>query len=128
MYKLIITFLLLFMPSVFAAGEMKAPMEPDWSFQGPLGKFDRAELQRGYQVYTEVCSSCHSMNLLSYRNLVQKGGPEFSENQAKAMAALFEVETGPDADGEMFMRPAILSDRFVSPWKNEQEGRISNGH
>jgi hypothetical protein len=47
-----------------AAGEMKEPMHPDWSFEGPLGKFERASLQRGYQVYTEVCSGCHSMNLL----------------------------------------------------------------
>ena len=117
----------IFTSFAFAAGEMREPMHPDWSFQGPLGKFERAELQRGYQVYTEVCSSCHSMNLLSYRNLIQEGGPEFSEKQAKAMAAMFEVEAGPDADGEMFMRPAILSDKFVSPWKNEQEGRISNG-
>jgi|TARA_A100001011_G_C14023315_1_gene720392 ubiquinol-cytochrome c reductase cytochrome c1 subunit len=127
MYKFSLVFVFLFTSLVFAAGEMKAPMEPDWTFQGPLGKFDRAELQRGYQVYTEVCSSCHSMNLLSYRNLVQAGGPEFSEEQAKAMAAMFEVETGPNSDGEMFMRPAILSDRFVSPWKNEQEGRVANG-
>ena len=67
-----------------AAGEMKEPMHPDWSFEGPLGKFERASLQRGYQVYTEVCSGCHSMNLLSYRNLIEEGGPEFSESQAKA--------------------------------------------
>ena len=131
MIKRLSIFLLLLAHTVcmsfaFASEEMHAPMQPDWSFQGPLGKFDRAELQRGYQVYTEVCSSCHSMDLVSYRNLVQEGGPEFSEKQAKAMAAMFEVEAGPDADGEMFMRPAILSDKFVSPWKNEQEiGRAS---
>ena len=109
------------------AAEKVEYLKTDWSFKGLFGKFDRAALQRGYQVYTEVCSSCHSMNLLSYRNLVQAGGPEFSEEQAKAMAAMFEVETGPNSDGEMFMRPAILSDRFVSPWKNEQEGRVANG-
>ena len=124
----ILSFLVLqlFLTTAFAS-EIHEPMRPDWSFQGPLGKFKRADLQRGYQVYTEVCASCHSMDLLSYRNLTEAGGPEFSKDQAKAMAAMFEVEDGPNADAEMFMRPAILSDRFVSPWKNEQEGRISNG-
>ena len=102
-------------------------LKTDWSFKGLFGKFDRGALQRGYQVYTEVCSGCHSMDLLSYRNLIQPGGPEFSEKQAKAMAAMFEVETGPDQDGEMFMRPAILSDKFVSPWENEQQARAANG-
>ena len=113
--------------SILIAAEIHEPMRPYWSFEGPLGKFERASLQRGYQVYTEVCSGCHSMDLLSYRNLIQPGGPEFSEKQAKAMAAMFEVETGPDQDGEMFMRSAILSDKFVSPWENEQQARAANG-
>ena len=67
------------------------------------------------------------MNYLSYRNLIEDGGPEFSEAQAKAMAAQFEVKDGPNEDGEMFLRPAILSDKFVSPWENEQQGRAANG-
>ena len=67
-------------------------LKTDWSFKGPFGKFDRASLQRGYQVYTEVCSSCHSMKYLSYRNLSEKGGPEFTVEQAKAIAASFEVK------------------------------------
>ena len=113
--------------STLISAEMHEPMRPYWSFEGPLGKFERASLQRGYQVYSEVCSGCHSMDLLSYRNLVQDGGPGFSEKQAKAMAAMFEVETGPDQDGEMFMRSAILSDKFVSPWTNEQQARSANG-
>ena len=92
---------------LLAASEMHEPLNLDWSFEGPLGKFDRAALQRGYQVYSEVCSGCHSMDLLSYRNLTDDGGPEFSEGQAKAMAAMFEVEAGPDQDGEMFSRAAI---------------------
>ena len=62
-------------------------LKTDWSFKGLFGKFDRASLQRGYQVYTEVCSSCHSMKYLSYRNLAEKGGPEFSIEQAKASAS-----------------------------------------
>ena len=71
-------------------------MKTDWTFKGPLGKFDRSSLQRGYQVYTEVCAACHSMKYLSYRNLMEKGGPEFSEEQAKAIAAGFEVNDGLD--------------------------------
>ena len=71
-------------------------LEVDWSFKGITGKFDRSSLQRGYQVYTEVCASCHSMNLVSYRNLGEPGGPEFSEAQAKAIAASFDVTEGPN--------------------------------
>ena len=93
--------------SVFAE-ETKKLLSTDWSFKGYFGKFDRASLQRGYQVYTEVCASCHSMSYLSYRNLAEKGGPEFSEEQAKAIAANFEVKDGPNDDGEMFTRPAKL--------------------
>jgi len=99
----------------------------DWSFKGFTGKFDRATLQRGYQVYTEVCASCHSMQYLSYRNLAEPGGPEFSEAEAKAIAANFEVTDGPNNDGEMFTRPAKLSDKFVNPYQNDQEAKASNG-
>ena len=87
-------------------------LKTDWSFKGLFGKFDRGALQRGYQVYTEVCSSCHSMKYLSYRNLAEKGGPEFTVEQAKAIAASFEVKDGPNSDGEMFTRPGKLSDNF----------------
>tara|TARA_B100001996_G_scaffold381209_1_gene370182 strand:+ start:15 stop:794 length:780 start_codon:yes stop_codon:yes gene_type:complete len=99
----------------------------DWSFKGYFGKFDRGSLQRGYQVYTEVCASCHSMKYLSYRNLTEQGGPEFSMEQAKAIAASFEVTDGPNDDGEMFTRPAKLSDKFVSPYQNDKEAMASNG-
>ncbi len=109
------------------AAEKVEYLKTDWSFKGPFGKFDRAALQRGYQVYTEVCSSCHSMKYLSYRNLVQSGGPEFSESQAKAIAASFEVKDGPNADGEMFMRPGKLSDKFVMPYENEKAAQAANG-
>ena len=102
-------------------------IEIDWSFKGVTGKFDRASLQRGYQVYTEVCASCHSMNLVSYRNLGEPGGPEFSVEQVKAIAANFEVEDGPNADGEMFTRPGRPSDKFVSPYPNVQAATAANG-
>ena len=99
----------------------------DWSFKGLFGKFDRAALQRGYQVYTEVCSSCHSMKYLSYRNLAEKGGPEFSIAEAKAIAASFEVTDGPNDDGEMFTRPGKLSDKFVMPYDNVKAAQAANG-
>ena len=99
----------------------------DWSFKGLFGKFDRGALQRGYQVYTEVCSSCHSMKYLSYRNLAEKGGPEFSIAEAKAIAASFEVTDGPNDDGEMFTRPGKLSDKFVMPYDNVKAAQATNG-
>ena len=102
-------------------------LKTDWSFKGLFGKFDRASLQRGYQVYTEVCSSCHSMKYLSYRNLTENGGPEFTEDQAKAIAASFEVKDGPNADGEMFTRPGKLSDKFVMPYENVKAAQAANG-
>ena len=111
----------------FGAGETVKPLNPGWSFKGFFGTFDRASLQRGYQVYSEVCSACHSMKYLSYRNLAEKGGPEFSEAEAKAIAASFEVTDGPDSTGEMFVRPAKLSDKFVMPYANEQEAKAANG-
>ena len=98
-------------------------LKVDWSFKGLFGKFDRASLQRGYQVYAEVCASCHSMKHLSYRNLAEKGGPEFSEDQAKAIASNFELTDGPNSDGEMFTRPAKLSDKFVKPYQNIEEAK-----
>ena len=102
-------------------------LKTDWSFKGLFGKFDRGALQRGYQVYTEVCSSCHSMKYLSYRNLAEKGGPEFTLDQAKAIAASFEVKDGPNADGEMFTRPGKLSDKFVMPYDNVKAAQAANG-
>ena len=123
----IISFILFNNMHSFAAGENHPPIKQDWSFNSFFGKFDRASLQRGYQVYTEVCASCHSMKYLSYRNLAEKGGPEFSVEQAKAIASNFEVTDGPNSDGEMFTRPAKLSDRFVMPYANVEEAKISNG-
>ncbi len=114
-------------PYTLNAAEKVEYLKTDWSFKGLFGKFDRGALQRGYQVYTEVCSSCHSMKYLSYRNLSQKGGPEFTEEQAKAIAASFEVKDGPNADGEMFTRPGKLSDKFVMPYDNVKAAQAANG-
>ena len=117
----------LFFSKVHAAGEQHDLLEVDWSFKSFFGKFDRASLQRGYQVYTEVCASCHSLKHLSYRNLAEKGGPEFTELEAKAIASNFEVTDGPNSDGEMFTRPGRPSDRFVSPYLNMKASMAANG-
>ena len=109
------------------AAEKVEYLKTDWSFKGLFGKFDRGSLQRGYQVYTEVCASCHSMKYLSYRNLSEKGGPEFTEQQAKAIAASFDVTDGPNSDGEMFTRPGKLSDKFVMPYENVKAAQAANG-
>ncbi len=109
------------------SAEEEKLIEVDWSFKGVTGKFDRSSLQRGYQVYKEVCASCHSMNLLSYRNLGEKGGPEFSIDQVKAIAAAAEVMDGPDSQGEMFTRPGRPSDKFVSPYPNVEAATAANG-
>ena len=98
-----------------------------WSFKGLTGKFDRASLQRGFQVYKEVCSSCHSMQYLSYRNLGEAGGPEFSTEEVKAIAASVEIEDGPDSQGEMFTRPGRPSDKFKSPYPNVNASIAANG-
>ncbi len=125
----ILSFIFLF-TGVFSnsfSAEKVEYLKTDWSFKGLFGKFDRGQLQRGYQVYTEVCSSCHSMKYLSYRNLAENGGPEFTEAQAKAIAASFEVTDGPNADGEMFTRPGKLSDKFVMPYENVKAAQAANG-
>jgi len=102
-------------------------LKVDWSFTGLTGKFDRSSLQRGYQVYKEVCSSCHSMKYLSYRNLGQKGGPEFSLEEVKAIAASYEVDDGPNSQGEMFSRPGRPSDHFKNPYPNDNAATAANG-
>ena len=124
-FSIIVLIFSIFTQSI--AAEKVDYLKTEWSFKGLFGKFDRASLQRGYQVYTEVCAACHSMKYLSYRNLSEKGGPEFSVEQAKAIAASFEVQDGPNSDGEMFTRPAKLSDKFVMPYENEKAAQAANG-
>ena len=113
--------------SVHSEEMNKNYVKTNWSFKGIFGTFDRASLQRGYQVYQEVCSGCHSAQHLSYRNLSEKGGPEFSVEEAKAIAAQFEVEDGPNSDGEMFTRLGRLSDKFVKPYPNVEASTAANG-
>ena len=111
-----IIFIVFFTTAQSNSAEKFDYLKTDWSFKGLFGKFDRGSLQRGYQVYTEVCSSCHSMKYVSYRNLGEKGGPEFSKEAVKVIAASFEVNDGPNADGEMFTRPqgsTLLLDQIL---------------
>lgn len=98
----------------------------DWTFTGPFGYFDNAQLQRGYRVYRDVCAGCHSMNLLSYRNLGEPGGPEFSAEDVEALAGQVQVPDGPNEKGEMVQRPARPSDRFRAPYPNDEVARARN--
>ncbi|WLR91420.1 cytochrome c1 [Shinella zoogloeoides] len=102
---------------------MHKPKQQDWSFAGPFGKYDKGQLQRGLKVYTEVCSACHSMSLVSFRTLEGLG---YSEAQVKAFAANYEVQDGPNSDGEMFTRKAVPSDYFPSPYANHEAAAASN--
>jgi ubiquinol-cytochrome c reductase cytochrome b/c1 subunit len=108
------------------APEQAHPPKMSWSFAGPFGHYDRAQLQRGYQVYKEVCAACHSMNLLFYRNLSEKGGPEIPVEQVKAIAAEYKVGTLDDT-GQPTDIPAKLHDRFVAPFPNEKAAAAANG-
>ena len=114
---------------VFAAGghDTKLPERQPWSFAGPFGKFDRAQLQRGFQVYREVCANCHSMKRVAFRNLSEAGGPQFSEAQIKALAAEYKVKDGPNDSGDMFERPGRPSDKFPAPFANEAAARAALG-
>jgi ubiquinol-cytochrome c reductase cytochrome c1 subunit len=95
-----------------------------WSFAGPFGTYDRNQLQRGFQVFREVCSSCHSARLMAFRNLGEPGGPEFTEGQVKALAAEYEIN---DPDAESGKRPGIAADRWPSPFASDQEAMEANG-
>ena len=106
-----------------AAGEAIALPDVRFSFEGFFGTYDRGAAQRGFQVYKEVCSACHAMRQLSYRNLLEIG---LTEEQVRAIAATFQVVDGPNDQGEMFERPARLSDRFRRPFANEAAARSAN--
>lgn len=119
---------ILFAAAVFAAPAMANEgveyPKIEWHQSGPFGTFDRAQLQRGFQVYKQVCAACHSMRQLSYRNLEALG---YDEGQVKAIASEYMVTDGPNDQGEMFERAARPSDKFKSPFANEQAARAANG-
>ena len=110
-----------------AAGEAPHIERQQWSFSGPFGQYDKAQLQRGFKVYKEVCASCHGVRFLSFRNLAEEGGPGFTEDQVKVIAAEYMVMKGPNDDGEMEEVAAIPSDRWPSPFPNQQAARAANG-
>lgn len=110
-------------PAAHAAGGGYPPPDKDWSFEGPFGTYDRAALQRGLQVYRSVCAACHSMDRLHYRNLEALG---YNENQVKNIAAEYTVMDGPNDEGEMYERPAVPADPFVSPYPNEEAAKYAN--
>ena len=105
------------------AAEAEHPEAQDWPFNGVFAKIDVASIQRGLQVYIEVCSSCHGLKQVAYRNLIDLG---FNIDEVKAIAENYEVTDGPDDNGDMYQRPARPSDKFVSPFANEKAARASN--
>lgn len=121
----------------FAAEDLSQPEPPKvvkWSFDGVFGTYDRGALQRGFQVYKEVCSACHSLNLVAFHDLAAPGGPGFTEAQAKAIAAAYKIAAEPNDRGEIFddkgnrlTRPGTLADHFPPPFVNEQAARTANG-
>ena len=113
--------------NVFAAeGKTYKNLKPGFSFEGPFGKFDKESLKRGYQVYSEVCSSCHGMKQLSFRNLSQSGGPEFSPEKVKAIASNYLIIDGADEYGEPIERSMLPSDHFPKPFNNKEEAKAAN--
>lgn len=106
------------------AAETVAVPKQSWPHQGVTGTYDKAALQRGFQVYKEVCAACHSMKQLSYRNLEALG---YTPDEVKAIAAEYTVIDGPNDDGEMFERTARPSDRFKAPFANDNAARSANG-
>jgi ubiquinol-cytochrome c reductase cytochrome c1 subunit len=118
------------------AAEAPSPPAQRWSFDGPFGTFDRAELQRGFQVYKEVCAACHSMNLMRFRDLGGPGAPGirsggngglwYDADQVKTLAAQIQVQDGPNDNGDMYDRPGRPADRFRAPYANDKLARLAN--
>jgi cytochrome c1 len=109
------------------------PKQVDFSFEGPFGTYDRASLQRGFQVYKEVCSACHVLQHVAFHNLSERGGPGFSAAQVKGIAAGFKIPAEPndkgettDDKGERLTRPGIIADYFPNPFPNENAARTAN--
>ena len=106
-----------------AAEEGLHPPAFPWSHYGALNGFDHASIRRGYQVYREVCSTCHSLDRVAWRNLV---AVSHTVDEVKAMAEEVEYEDGPNDEGEMFNRPGKLADQMPRPYKNDEAARAGN--
>jgi ubiquinol-cytochrome c reductase cytochrome c1 subunit len=120
---LVLPLVTLMSTTAMAAGEAIEYPKQHWPHKGITGTYDKAALQRGFQVYKEVCSACHAMKFMSYRNLAYMG---YSPEEIKAIAAQYTVTDGPNDDGEMFERPAVPADRFKSPFANAKAARAAN--
>jgi ubiquinol-cytochrome c reductase cytochrome b/c1 subunit len=114
-------------PGLAQEAEGPPPPRQQWSFSGPFGIYDQAQLQRGFKVYKEVCSTCHSLKLIAFRNLADPGGPDFSEAQAATIAAGYQVTDGPNDQGQMFQRPGRVADYFPPPFANDNAARAALG-
>lgn len=123
LYTLATLFVIALSSTAMAASDALAPKEIVWPFDGFFGTVDRQAAQRGYQVYKEVCTACHGLERVAFRNLVSLG---FSEDEAKALAAEKSVIDGPNDEGEMFERPGRLADYMAGPFANEKAARASN--
>jgi cytochrome c1 len=110
------------------AQEHDTPIPPrvKWTFSGPFGKFDQAQLQRGFKIYREVCANCHSMSMVAFRNLADAGGPGFSEAQAASVASEYKIKDLDDK-GETVDRPGRPADYFPSPFANDLAAKAANG-
>ena len=113
----------LFAPAFARAADETPLPRQEWSFDGVFGTYDRASLQRGFQVYKEVCSACHPVTHLSFRDLTQIG---YTEDQVKAIAAGYQITDGPNDEGQMFQRPGRPSDPIPGPFPNDQAARVAN--
>ena len=110
-----------------SAQEALEPKHESWSFHGPFGTFDQAQLQRGFKVYKEVCSSCHSLNLVSFQSLAGPDALGYSDNQIRALAATYQVTDGEDATGAPEKRAGRPSDHFPPPFPNDAAARAALG-
>jgi cytochrome c1 len=113
-------------PAYAQLSEQVPPPALKWSFAGPFGKYDEAQLQRGFKIYREVCSACHSMNLVSFRNLAEPGGLGYSEAQVAQIASEYKIKDLNDK-GEPIERPGQPADHFPPPFANELAAKASFG-
>lgn len=120
---LVLSLVLIASGVVIASTDALRPKQIKWQFDGMFGTFDRSSIQRGLQVYKEVCSACHSLDLVAFRNLKEIG---FTEAETKEFAKGYSIQDGPNDDGEMFDRPGMLSDHFPPTYPNEKAARASN--
>lgn len=119
----------------FAAGKAKEPADIAFSYEGPFGTYDQAQLQRGYKVYREVCAACHSMDLLAFRNLGDRGGPFYDPKYpnandnpyVKAISAEAQINDLDSETGDAIKRPGTPADRFPAPFANVIAAKASNG-